>query len=94
MLGMCVGDQPEKVDVVRVQLQRPEHRCDFGLKLAGDLLRVRQPQPDVRPIGFRLEGCFQVGNSLGSFARFAIVDPKKKIGSGKPRFEFEGAPER
>ena len=90
---VSVSQNVEKVDVVRVQLQRPEHGCDFGLKLAGDLLCVRQPQPDVRPIGFRLEGRFQVGNSLRSFARLAIVDPKKEIGPGKPRLEFEGAPE-
>ncbi len=90
---VSVSQKVEKINVLGLRLQRPADRYDFGLKLAGHLLRGGQPQPDVRPIGFCLERCFQVGNGLRSFAQLAIVNPKEKIGAGKPRFEFERAEE-
>ncbi len=54
-------------------------------------MRSCQPQPDVRPIGFCLERCFQVRNGPRSFTELAIINAHEKISASERGFDLERA---
>src|SRR5260370_11812605 len=70
----------------------PECR-NFRFNFTGELLRSRQPQPDIWPIRLPPRCGLQVTNGRCRLSQVAVVNPKEEICSRKTRLDRESPAE-
>src|SRR5260370_7438111 len=81
------------MQILRLKSQGLPESRNFRFNFTGELLRSRQPRPNIWPIRLPPRCGLQVKNGCCRLSQVAIVNPKEEICSRKTRLDRKSAAE-